>query len=132
MANFIGYRRSVGPNEVEHLESSLAALTHDDVGLGLAAALNVLMAVETYVIGFALRDQQELRIERSGAQRLEGDTQAEVRQYLRNLKAVGRYPNLSLLFESGIALERDERFDYGLGCLLDGIERDLELRFAAT
>jgi AcrR family transcriptional regulator len=129
MANFVGFRRSVGPNELGHLENSLATLSGSTLGLGLADALGVLMAVETYVLGFALRDQQELRTEREGAPRLatesSDETDRQVRDYLGRLKATGRYPHLTRMFEEGIELGRDERFHYGLECLLDGIERDL-------
>ena len=87
------------------------------------------MAVETYVLGFALRDQQELRTEQDGAQRLAtgsvDETDRQVRSYLGRLKATGRYPHLTRLFDEGIELGHDERFEYGLACLLDGIERDL-------
>ena len=70
MANFIGYRRSLGPNELVHLENSPATLAGADLGLDLAGALRILMAVETYVLGFAQRDQQELRVEQDTAKRL--------------------------------------------------------------
>jgi AcrR family transcriptional regulator len=129
MANFIGYRRSVGPNELGHLENSLATLCGSDLGLGLSDALRILMSVETYVLGFALRDQQELPTEQRDAPRLAtvptADTNSQVLRYLDRLKATGRYPHLTRMFEEGIALGRDERFDYGLECLLDGIEGDL-------
>jgi AcrR family transcriptional regulator len=133
MANFIGYRRSVGPNELQHLENSLAILSGPDVGLSLADGLRILMAVETYVLGFALRDRQELPTERGEAPRLgpdAADTNQQVLRYIGRLKATGRYPLLTRMFQEGIALGRDERFDYGLECLLDGIEIDLNARIA--
>ena len=129
MANCIGYRRSVGPNELVHLEHSLAALTGADLHLDLADALRILMAVETYVLGFALRDQQERRVERDTAERLAADPASslvhQVSDYIGRLKATGRYPLLARLFEDGVVLGRDERFNYGLECLLDGIEAGL-------
>lgn len=132
MASCIGFRRSVGPNELRHLENSLGALVDSDFGLGLADALRVLMAVETYVLGFALRDQQELPTERGEVERLtvdaSTDVDSQVRDYIGRLHATGRYPHLTRLFANGITLGRDERFDYGLECLLDGIERDLLAR----
>ena len=129
MANYVGFRRSVGPNELGHLENSLATLTGSALGIDLADALRVLMAVETYVLGFALRDQQELRTEQAGAQRLAtesaDETDRQVRDYIGRLDATGRYPHLTRMFVEGIALGRDERFEYGLKCLLDGVENDL-------
>lgn len=132
MANFIGYRRSVGPNELIHLENSLATLAGADLGLDLAEALRILMAIETYVLGFAQRDQQELRVEHDTAKRLAANPESsvlyQVSIYIEQLKATGRYPLLARLFEEGTVLGRDERFDYGLKCLLDGIEADLQHR----
>lgn len=132
MANFIGHRRSVGPNELVHLEHSLATLAGAELDLDLADALRILMAVETYVLGFALRDQQELRVEHDTAERLAVNPASsvlhQVSDYIDRLRATGRYPLLARLFEDGTVLGRDERFDYGLGCLLDGIEADLSTR----
>ena len=129
MANFIGYRRSVGPNELVHLENSLATLAGADLGLDLATALRILMAIETYVLGFAQRDQQELRVEQDAAERLAANPESsvlhQVSDYIERLKATDRYPLLARLFEEGTVLGRDERFDYGLERLLDGIEADL-------
>jgi AcrR family transcriptional regulator len=132
MANLIGFRRSVGPRELDHLENSFAALTGADLQLSLADALRILMAVETYVLGFSLRDQQELHTVRQGAQRLANDAQTDTTPdivgYLNRLNASGRYPNLTRMFVDGVTLSRDERFDYGLERLLDGIELDLRSR----
>lgn len=136
MANFIGFRRSIGPNELRHLENSLATLCESELNLGLADSLRVLMAVETYVLGFALRDRQELLTEREATARLAADpatsTISQVQDYLGRLNATGRYPHLARLFEEGITLGRDERFDYGLECLLDGVEIDLRARSQAS
>ena len=136
MANFIGFRRSVGPNELVHLENSLATLCGSELRLPLADALRVLMAVETYVLGFALRDRQELPTERNETPRLtpdpEVDADTQAREYLRRLHRTGRYPHLTRLLVEGINLGRDERFAYGLECLLDGIERDLGARTSSA
>ena len=132
MANFIGHRRSIGPNELVHLENSLATLAGADLGLDLDDALRILMAVETYVLGFAQRDQQELRVEHDTAERLAANPESsvlhQVSEYTDQLKATGRYPLLARLFEDSPVLGRDERFDYGLQRLLDGIEADLQQR----
>jgi len=93
MATVIGFRRSVGPNEVVHLENSLATLTGPPLHLDLEAALHILMAIETYVLGFALRDQQELRIERQGASRVgDGAADDDVARYVDRLDLSRRYP----------------------------------------
>jgi AcrR family transcriptional regulator len=129
MASFVGFRRSVGPNELAHLENALATLTEPPLELDLAAALRILMAIETYVLGFALRDQQELGVERAGGSRLGvDDMTGTVVGYIERLEATGHHPNLTRMFREGIALSREERFEYGLARLLDGIEQDLDRR----
>jgi AcrR family transcriptional regulator len=129
MASLIGFRRSVGPNELVHLEHALAMLTEAPLELDVAAALRILMAMETYVLGFALRDQQELGIERAGGSRLGvDDADGAVKGYMKRLGETGRYPNLTRMFREGIALSRDERFEYGLARMLDGVEQDLARR----
>ena len=135
MANFVGFRRSVGPNELPHLEHSLATLSRPGLGLGLAEALRIMMAVETYVLGFALRDQQEqsaTQLQHAAANNdnvVDPDTTAaSFHDYLTRLRATHRFPHISSLFDQGIALTLDERFDYGLECLLDGIELNLKRR----
>jgi len=123
MTSFIGLRRSLGPNELPHIEHSLAAL--DDLGLTIRQAFNVLMAVETYYLGFALREQQELAVERVNAAMEPTQLRAIITEQGARLRATNRYPHLAELFAGGTLLTRDERFEFGLARLLDGIEADL-------
>ncbi len=123
MTSFIGHRRSLGPNELVHIEHSLAAL--DPLQLTIHDAFNVLMAVETYYLGFALREQQELMIERTREELSPAELRAVVSSGVERLRATNRYPHLTQLFEAERRLTRDERFEYGLARLLDGIEADL-------
>ena len=77
MTNVIGLRRSLGPNELPHIERSLAAF--DGLELAVRDAFNILMAIETYYLGFALREQQELAAERA----VEGTTPAQRRAFFK-------------------------------------------------
>ena len=123
MTNLIGVRRSLGPNELPHIERSLAAF--DGLDLAVRDAFNILMAIETYYLGFALREQQELAAERA----VEDTTPAQRRAFFKNagrqLADTGDYPRLATLFEEGTLPSRDERFELGLARLLDGIEANL-------
>ena len=123
MTACIGGRRSLGPNELLHIEHSLATLDH--LGLSIREAFNVLMAIETYYLGFALREQQELKLERAREQMEARELGAIISSEAARLRAADRYPHLVTLFEEGRLLTRDERFEYGLARLLDGIEADL-------
>lgn len=123
MTAFIGGRRSLGPNELLHIEHSLATLEH--LGLSIREAFNVLMAIETYYLGFALREQQELTMERARDRMGARELSAIISSEAARLRAADQYPHLATLFEEGRLLTRDERFEYGLARLLDGIEADL-------
>jgi hypothetical protein len=56
-------------------------------------------------------------------------TEAEIAEeqagFFRRVGGSGRYPHLRRLVEAGIDPDspetRDQRFEFGLGCLLDGI-----------
>jgi AcrR family transcriptional regulator len=123
MTSYIGLRRSLGPNELPHIEHSLAAL--DDLGLSVREAFNVLMAVETYYLGFALREQQELTAERASDNTTAAQRRAALLEVAAQLRSTNRYPHLVGLFAEGTLLTRDERFEFGLARLLDGVEAGL-------
>jgi hypothetical protein len=55
----------------------------------------------------------------------EADKQAAIDGFVAGVRRSGRYPHLVAMMAEGIdpdaADTRDARFDFGLGCLLDGI-----------
>lgn len=125
VVNFIGGRPPLGPNTLLNLDRSLAAL--DGLGLDTATALNVLLAVQTYVLGAVLREIREVRVQRE--QEESGTTQAEWEAaeavWRHKLEADGRFGHFLRILESGVDPDaeetRDERFEFGLDCVLDGI-----------
>ncbi len=126
MTRFIGMRRSLGPNELPHIENSLAAL--DGVGISVRHAFSILMAIETYYLGFALREQQELTAQAATQHVTPAQRKAFLVSESERLRHTDRYPHLAALFEGGDFVARDERFEFGLARLLDGIEADLPTR----
>jgi AcrR family transcriptional regulator len=122
LIGFIGMRRSLGPNELLHIEHSLGSL--DGLGLTIRQAFNVLMAVETYYLGFAVREQQEIAMDRARESVSPDKVRAATEQEAERLRATNQYPHLAELFEEGF-LTRDERFEFGLARLLDGIAAEL-------
>ena len=52
-----------------------------------------------------------------------------LRDFIDRIRASGRYPHMAAVIEAGIDPDapetRDERFEFGLDCLLDGIEARL-------
>lgn len=125
--DFIMSAPPFGPNQLRNAERSLAAL--DGLGLDKATALNVLMTVVTYVTGAVLRELQEIRTEREMERQAAELSDAELKQlradYMDWLRGSGRYPRLAEMIDEGIdpdaAETRDERFEFGLGCVIEGI-----------
>jgi AcrR family transcriptional regulator len=125
--NFMSTRPPAGPKMLRNLERSLGAL--DGLGLDKATALTILMAVGTYVLGAVLREQQEANGERYIAELFEDVTEAEkqavVRDFTERIRDSGHFPRMVAMLDEGVdpdaAETRDERFEFGLDCLLDGI-----------
>ncbi|HEX6855841.1 MAG TPA: TetR/AcrR family transcriptional regulator C-terminal domain-containing protein [Streptosporangiaceae bacterium] len=123
--DFIGGRPPLGPHVIANLERSLTAL--DSLQLGTAIAMNVLMTVNTYVMGAVLREMRELRAQRdleaSGLDTTEIET--GVAEWARRLRADGRFGHFLRIIEEDVDPDaedtRDERFEFGLDCVLDGI-----------
>jgi AcrR family transcriptional regulator len=123
--DFLGGRPPLGPNTLLHLDRQLAAL--DGLGLDVAAAMNILGTVQTYVMGSVLREMQEARVQRDQDQ--SGVTMDEwepARIAWRNrLAADGRFTRVVRFLDADIDPDaeetRDERFEFGLDCVIDGI-----------
>ncbi len=126
--DFIGTRPPSGPNDVRNLERLLGLL--DGTGVDDARlVMGIFMTVATYVIGAVMREAQEIRFqreqERAEANLTEEEIRAEHERYRKWFEASGRYPRITRLMESGIDPDdpatRDERFQFSLDCVLDGI-----------
>jgi AcrR family transcriptional regulator len=128
---FIGSRPPAGPNDARNLERLLGILA----GLDLDArpTMDLLGAIATYVVGAVIRDGQEIRGQREQEQAKAGRTDeeldAERERYRDWFRVSGQYPQIARLMESGIDPDdpatRDERFEFGLDVLLDGIAAKL-------
>ena len=123
---FFGGRPPSGPNDARNLERLLGLLD------GLAddqLTMDILGTVATYVTGAVMREAQELRVqrdqERAAAALTEEQLLQERERYRTWFEAAGRYPRIVRLMESGVDPDdpatRDERFQFGLDCVLDGI-----------
>jgi len=91
--------------------------------------MQVLMTVGNYVIGAALREIQEIRWQQSAKEATVGMTAAEIAEFLaefnRRILESGRYPHIAKIIDAGLDPDapetRNERFEFGLDCVLDGI-----------
>ena len=123
--DFIGGRPPLGPHVIANLERSLTAL--DSLRLDTATAMNVLMTVNTYVMGAVLREMRELRAQRDLEASGLDATQIEIgmAEWAKRLRADGRFGHFLRIIDDDVdpdaADTRDERFGFGLDCVLDGI-----------
>jgi AcrR family transcriptional regulator len=118
LAFSIGERSGFGPNSMRHVEQSLAALG----GLGVEGpeAFVVLAAIDDYALGHTMR-----QVAMQAGLRREGLDQDEWRRamepYWRDMIATGEFPRLAGMVDTEWELLNDERFELGLGWILDGI-----------
>jgi AcrR family transcriptional regulator len=125
--NFMGGRPPTGPRSLRTLERALSVL--DGLGLDPATAMNTLTAVNTYVLGAVLRELQEMNGEHYMAEVLAGLSEAEkqalMQEFTERIRGARQFPHLVAMMTEGIdpdaAETRDERFEFGLDCMLDGI-----------
>lgn len=136
LMDFIGGRPPLGPNTLRNLERALAVI--DKLHLDTKTGLNVLGTLNTYVIGVVLREFRERKVEERDASAAAEVGQEELEKILdshvRTLKATGRFPHFLRMYEEGIDPDspdtRDERFEFGLRCVLDGLAAQFARRLA--
>jgi hypothetical protein len=117
----------LGPKSLRNLERALSVF--DGLGVDKATAMNTLMSVNTYVLGAVLREIQEMNGEHYMAEAFAGLSEAEkeaiIREFAERIDAAGQFPHMAAMMAEGIDPDapdtRDERFEFGLDCLLDGI-----------
>ena len=118
IAPLLGERPTTGPHALDATERVMGILRgagFDDRTTSLASG-----ALIDYASGFALF---ESRSPGGASDTRDARAMAEpVRTFLRALSPE-RYPNL--LAVAGVAIDEDDRFEYGLQRLLDGFETDL-------
>jgi AcrR family transcriptional regulator len=131
---FIGTRPPSGPNDVRNLERLLSLL--DGIGVDdYQVVMGVFMTVATFVIGAVIREAQEVRFqaeqERVEASMTAEELQAEHERFRGWFEKSGQYPHIARLMKAGIDPDdpatRDERFQFSLDCVLDGVAARIAL-----
>jgi AcrR family transcriptional regulator len=125
--DFLGGRPPSGPNDARNLERLLGIL--DGLGLDARTTMDILGTVGTYVTGTVIREAQEIRAQRDQEMAEENLTGEEIRaeheRYRKWFEASGQYPHIARLMDDDVDPDdpetRDERFEFGLDCVLDGI-----------
>jgi AcrR family transcriptional regulator len=124
-ADFMSNRKQLGPNALLRVEQSLSVL--DGVDLDARTALKILMTMDGYVTGTVLNELREIRVEETQAR--DGLSDAEISEgfedWMGRLDDSGQFKRVLRIFREGIdpdaAETRDERFEFGLDCVLDGV-----------
>jgi AcrR family transcriptional regulator len=127
LMDFIGGRPPAGPKSLRNLERTLGFF--DGLNLDIRMAVDIATTLGTYVMGAVLREVQEHNSQSYSEQILADLTEAEREkvfgEFTERVRATGRYPHLAELLGAGYdpdaAETRDERFEFGLDCLLNGI-----------
>jgi AcrR family transcriptional regulator len=125
--DFIGNRPPSGPNDARQLERLLAVM--NQTGLDPVRMIPVSVALASYVMGAVVRQHQEERGQRAEEEAEAGipeeDLLRERERIAEWFRKSGKYPNIVRIMESGIDPDdpktRDERFEFGLEVVLDGI-----------
>jgi AcrR family transcriptional regulator len=132
--DYIGAGPPGGPNDARNVDRLIATL--DGRGLDTTTLMWVLLTLGTYVMGAVLRETQETRWHRMMAETAAEMSEAEVSdvyaEFGRRIRGSGRYPHLVKIMDEDIDPDapetRDERFEFGLSCLLDGFAARIERR----
>lgn len=121
-------RPALGANSLRHYDVALAAAAELTPDITLAA--NAVDTVLAYVLGAVAREQAEQQ-----AQRRSGLTkqqwQASVGSYVRDVIASGAYPQFARWVLEADDPGPDQRFDFGLACVLDGVAASVQPRSRA-
>ncbi len=115
-------RFPVGPNALAFSEGLLTILRAG--GLPHRASAYFAALLPLYVSAFSLEEASGLRLP-GGAEASPEEVLEEIRGYFASLPAE-RFPNLSALASDITGGEPDDRFEFGLRLLLDGLERRLD------
>jgi AcrR family transcriptional regulator len=126
--DFIGTRPPSGPNDVRNLER-LLGLAEQAGAEGARVTMGILMTVTTFVVGAVIREAQEIRFqraqERAQAELTAEEIEAEHERFQQWFQDSGDFPRITAMVKTGFDPDdpatRDERFQFGLDCVLDGI-----------
>jgi AcrR family transcriptional regulator len=127
--DFIGARPALGPHTLRNLDKMIALL--DGLDTDTVTVMNILQAVNTYVSGAVIREFQEIRTQREEA-KLEAEVpafQADLTAWMQRLAETGMFDHFLRMLNEDIDPDsedtRDERFEFGLDCVLEGIAAKL-------
>jgi AcrR family transcriptional regulator len=125
VVDFMSGRPPYGPNALLHVERSFSVL--DDLDVDTRTALQILTTIDTYVTGSVLNELREIRVEQTQSQAGLTDVEiaAGMQAWRERLDRSGMFVRIVRVFDEGVdpdaAETRDERFEFGLDCVLEGV-----------
>ena len=125
--DLIGPRPPTGPNDARNGDRLFGVFI--DLGVDTATAVRLGMALFTFVLGAVQQQVREIRGEREMAAATAGMTEEELsalqEEFVKRIRDSGDYPNIERIIDEDIDPDdpatRDERFEFGLEVMLDGI-----------
>ncbi|GAA1265356.1 TetR/AcrR family transcriptional regulator C-terminal domain-containing protein [Kitasatospora nipponensis] len=111
-------RPALGPNALRQIDGSLAAaggLTSD-----ITLASDVVVVLTQYVFGAVSRELSEQEVQRRTGQS-EDEWRRSIAPYIGEVIGSGAYPQFARRVIEAQEHSFEELFEFGLGCLLDGI-----------
>jgi AcrR family transcriptional regulator len=115
-------RPQLVPNGMRHTEWALRAL--DGMGLSIEQMMRVHLSLFSHVRGLALNLETEAQAEQDSGMSVDEWMQTRQDDFFAVLRS-GDFPMVSRLFTKDFDLDLDGLFEFGLGRLLDGLERYL-------
>jgi AcrR family transcriptional regulator len=130
--DFIGLRPPSGPNDARNADRLFAIF--DGLGLDMATTIRLATTLAIYVNGAVQNEIREIRGEREMAQATAEMTPGELEalrgEFERRVRESGHYPHIVKLMDARIDPDdpatRGDRFEFGLGVMLDGIAAQLK------
>ena len=114
-------RGSFGPNGLRLIEESIAVFRR--AGFGPSDAADAYFTVSNFVTGFCTFETSALSVRNQPDIDIKGYAQL-IKQYIESLPAE-RYPNLQAAAPRIFGASLDERFSFGVDCLVAGLEARL-------
>jgi AcrR family transcriptional regulator len=113
------------PNAMRHTEWALRAV--DGLGLTIEEMMRIHITLFSHVRALALNLEAEAQAEQDSG--LTSDEWMQTQEHgFRVIASSGDFPLLNRLVNSDMELDLDQLFEFGLGRLLDGLERHLARR----
>ncbi len=119
-------RPRLSPNLMRHVEQSAQAVAPlAERGVDPATMSAIVMAVDDFTIGYAVREVAAGHVEDHGRGMTRRLQEAAADPFVQYLLDSGEFPALSQFLRSGMEIEVGDRFEQGLDWLLDGIAASL-------